>query len=120
MILAAAFLISMQTAVGAAAPAPDIARGPQAHGTAASLFSVDDYPAKAAGTGAHGKVIARLTVDTTGRVTACTIVQSSGYPVLDEATCKILQRRAHYGPGVDKHGRPVVSSVDESITWIAP
>jgi len=127
MIIAAAFLLSMQSAVATAVSAPpvpppaaEVARGPQPHGTAASLFSVNDYPAAAAGTGAHGKVVARLTIDTTGRVAGCNIVQSSGYPVLDQATCNILRRRARYGPGIDKRGRPVVSTVDESITWIAP
>ena len=33
--------------------------------------------------------------------------------MLDEATCNILRRRARYGPGIDKQGRPVVSTVDE-------
>jgi protein TonB len=126
MIVAAAFLLSMQSAVGVAMstppmppPATEVARGPQARGTAASLFSVDDYPAAAKGTGAKGKVVARLWVDVTGRVVGCNIVQSSGFPVLDQATCNILRRRAHYGPGIDKQGRPVVSSIDESITWRA-
>ena len=127
MIIAAAFLLSMQSAASVAMSAPpmpppaaEVARGPQPHGTAASLFSVNDYPAAAAGTGAHGKVATRLTIDTTGRVVGCNIVQSSGYPVLDEATCNILRRRARYGPGIDNQGRPVVSTVDESIMWIAP
>ena len=127
MILPAAFLIFAQSAVGVAMsappmppPAPDVARGPQPHGTAASLFSVDDYPAAAKGTGAKGKVDARLWVDVTGRVVGCNILHSSGYPVLDQATCNILRRRARYGPGIDSRGQPVVSTVDESITWIAP
>jgi protein TonB len=123
-MIATAFLIFVQSAVGVAMsapppPSPDVARGPQAHGTAASLFSKDDYPAAAAGTGAHGKVVARLTIDTTGRVAGCTIMQSSGYGVLDQATCSILRRRARYGPGIDKHWQPVVSTVTESIVWRA-
>lgn len=126
MIVAAAFLLSMQSAVGVAMsvpplppPATEVVRPPQRHGTAASLFSVDDYPADARGTGAKGTVAARLTIDVTGRVVGCNIVHSSGFPVLDEATCSILRRRAHYGPGYDRQGRPVVSTIDESITWRA-
>jgi protein TonB len=126
MIVAAAFLLSMQSAVGVAMSAPplpppssEVARGPQPHGTAASLFSKDDYPAAAAGTGAHGTVVARLTIGTAGRVVGCSILQSSGYAVLDAATCNILRRRAHYGPGIDRRGQPVVSTVDESIIWRA-
>src|SRR5690242_13160473 len=126
MIVAAAFLLSVQSAIGVAMSAPplsrpatEVVRPPQRHGTAASLFSVDDYPAAAKGTGAKGTVVARLTIDVTGRVVGCNIVQSSGFPVLDQATCNILRRRAHYGPGIDKQGRPVVSTIDESITWRA-
>ena len=127
MMILAAFLLSMHSGVGAAMSAPpvpppaaEVARPPQPHGTAASLFSVDDYPAAARGTGAHGKVVARLTIDTTGRVVGCDVVHSSGFKVLDVATCDILRRRARYGPGIDPRGQPVVSTVDESITWVAP
>lgn len=127
MIVPAAFLLFIQSAAGAATstaavpqPAPGPAHGPERRGAAASLFAVDDYPAKAAGTGAHGKVVARLTVGASGRVVACSIVRSSGFPVLDDATCEILQRRSRYGPPVDRGGRPVEGTIDESITWIAP
>ena len=127
MIVQAAFLIFAQSAVGVAMSAPplppparDIARPPQPRGTAASLFSVDDYPAAARDTGAHGRVDARLTIDATGRVVGCNILRSSGFAVLDAATCNILRRRARYGPGTDSHGQPVVGTVDETITWIAP
>lgn len=126
MIVATVFLIFVQSAVGVAMsappmppPSPEVALGPQPHGTAASLFSKDDYPPAAAGTGAHGKVVVRLTIDTTGRIAGCTIMQSSGYSVLDQATCNILRRRARYGPGIDKRGQPVVSTVNESIVWRA-
>ena len=100
-------------------PAPEVARPPKSHGTAASLFSVDDYPAAARGTGAHGKVDARLTIDTTGRVVGCSIVHSSGNAALDSATCQILRRRARYDPGYDRRGQPLVSTVDEEIVWRA-
>jgi protein TonB len=126
MIVAATFLFSVQGAVGVATgtppmppPAAEVARPPQRHGTAASLFSVDDYPAGARGTGAHGKVVARLTIDATGRPAGCTIMQSSGNAILDTATCQVLQRRARYGPGYDRRGRPLVSTIDEEIVWRA-
>jgi protein TonB len=126
MIVQAAFLILAQSAVGVARgaplmppPAAEVARPPKARGTAASLFSVDDYPAQARGTGAHGKVDARLTIDTSGRVAGCSILHSSGYAVLDAATCQVLRRRARYGPAIDSHGKPVVGTVDEEIVWRA-
>jgi len=100
-------------------PAAQAARPPQPRGTASSLFSVDDYPAQARGTGAHGKVAVRLTVDATGRVIGCAIRQSSGSAVLDQATCNILRRRARYGPGLDGRGQPAVGEVEEEIVWKA-
>ena len=127
MIVQAAFFIFAQSAVGVALsappmppPVPEIARPPQAHGTAASLFSVDDYPAAAAGTGAHGKVDVRLTINKAGRVAGCAIMHSSGSGVLDAATCNVLRRRARYSPAIDRFGQPVVSMVDEEIVWRAP
>jgi len=126
MLVPAAFLVLLQSTAAVPTSAPpmpppavEVARPPQPHGTAASLFSVDDYPASARGTGAHGKVVARLTIGTDGRVTGCNIVQSTGFAVLDQATCNILRRRARYGPAVDSHGMPVVSTVDETIVWRA-
>jgi periplasmic protein TonB len=126
MIVQAAFLILAQSPVAVAMsappmppPAPSLARPPQPHGTAASLFSPDDYPAQARGTGAHGKVDARLTIDTAGRVAGCSIIHSSGYSVLDAATCQVLRRRARYGPPLDSRGQPVVGTVDEEIVWRA-
>ena len=126
MIVRAASLVLAQSAVEVAmsappmpAPAPEIARPPQPHGTAASLFSVHDYPAAARGTGAHGKVDVRLTIDTAGRIVSCTLLRSSEFSVLDAATCNILRRRARYGPAIDSRGQPVVGTVDEEIVWRA-
>ena len=115
MIVTIAFLLSMQ-----AAPASGIAHGPKAHGTAASLFSVNDYPAKAVGTGAHGKVDVQLTIDKTGRVSGCAVTHSSGSSLLDTATCQVLRRRAHYAPAIDELGQPIVSATNDEIVWIVP
>ena len=75
------------------------------------LFSYDDYPAEAAHNRWQGDVVVDLTVGAEGRVTGCGVVRSSGYKVLDDATCTILVRRAKFMPPVDAQGHPVATHV---------
>ncbi len=95
-------------------------RGPQERGTIQSYFSTDDYPAEARGTGAQGLVRFTLTIDPGGRVIGCTITQSSGSAVLDDATCRIMQRRARYTPAMDDNGSPTTGTIEQEITWKVP
>ena len=83
-----------------------------------SLFNGSDYPPEAARNHWQGEVRAELTVDTAGRVSACKIIQSSGYQVLDDATCKILSERARFEPARDSLGNAVVDEMTTpGITW---
>ncbi|NUQ17776.1 MAG: energy transducer TonB [Sphingomonas sp.] len=75
------------------------------------LFSYDDYPAEAVRNRWQGDVVVELTVGGEGRATACNVVRSSGYKVLDDATCTIMVRRARFMPPVDAQGRPVATHV---------
>jgi protein TonB len=101
-------------------PAPVVLRPAQERMPAQSLFSPDDYPAAAQGTGAHGLVRVTLMVDPSGRVTGCTIKQSSGSGVLDLATCNIFRRRARYVPPMNSNGQPVAGTIDQQIVWSLP
>jgi len=83
-----------------------------------SLFSVDDYPKEALMHGWQGTVVADLTVSAEGRVSACDIVQSSDYKVLDNKTCEILFARAKFSPAKDANGRSTVDRVrTPPIAW---
>ena len=83
-----------------------------------TLFSGDDYPLDAQRNGEEGTVQARLSLDASGRVSACTIIRTSGHPSLDNATCSILQRRARFAPAQDDRGKGVANSVvTPPITW---
>jgi len=42
-----------------------------------------------------------------GRVKDCRVVKSSGYSILDKATCDLLTRRAKFSPATDEHGNPI-------------
>jgi TonB family protein len=89
--------------------APETARS--AKGDLRAIFSADDYPASAQANGEEGTVQAELRVDTTGRVSRCEVIRSSGHPSLDDATCKILEKRARFIPAHDSGGNPVISTV---------
>ena len=86
-----------------------------------AIFSRDDYPAEAVRHHWQGKVVADLTISAEGSVTACQIVKSSGYQVLDDATCDLLRRRAKFKPATDADGKPVESKVQTPpVEWRLP
>lgn len=81
------------------------------------LITADDYPLAARRYDQQGQTSVMLTVTTAGRVSACEIALSSGSPVLDVATCRILQSRARFAPGRDRRGRPVVDVYRATVRW---
>jgi protein TonB len=105
--------------------APEVEHTPPPAGSSSAntgdirtVFSGDDYPAQAQARGEEGTVQARLSVDTDGRVSACTVIRSSGHSSLDSATCRILERRARFTPAHDSSGRPTTDTVvTPPITW---
>jgi protein TonB len=89
-----------------------------AKGDLRTLFSGDDYPASAAAAGAEGTAQAELTIGTDGRVTGCSLIQSTGNSALDAATCSILRRRAKFTPARDSNGNATTDTVTTPpIRW---
>ena len=86
----------------------------------AALVTADDYPAEAIAKGEEGAVGFRLEIGANGRVTGCTITQSSGSAVLDSTTCRLMQTRARFTPAIDSRGRPAADSLDSRIVWRLP
>ena len=85
------------------------------------LFTIDDYPPEALRNKWHGTVVADLTVNTEGHVTACSIVRSSGHPILDQRTCEVLTTRATFRPWTDAKGKPVEKHIrTPKIVWNLP
>lgn len=85
-----------------------------------ALVTPDDYPAEAAEKGEEGAVGFRLEVAANGRVTSCTITQSSGSASLDSTTCRLMQTRARFTPARDSRGRPTADAVASRIVWRLP
>ena len=76
-----------------------------------------DYPDAAARIRAAGVVAIRFRILTNGRVADCRIVRSSGYAVLDDVTCQLVERRFRYAPARDAAGQPIEDSAGTSFTW---
>jgi protein TonB len=100
------------------APPRKVVSATSAKGDLRSLFSADDYPASAQASGAEGTTRASLTIGPDGRVTGCSIIQSSGNGSLDSATCNILRRRAKFVPARDSNGNATSDTITTpSIVW---
>ena len=127
--------IQTQTAIPQAAPVVPLAAAPgpvtppapprvsQAaglRGNPAEFFSDDAYPSDAREAGAHGRVVAKLTVGTNGRVTDCVITTSSGNASLDRTTCAISKRSVKFTPAKDENGNPLSSSYTLPVRWELP
>jgi TonB family protein len=85
--------------------------------TLTGLFTAEDYPPEALDRGEQGTVNVRVAVNTSGRVSACTVLQSSGSQTLDRATCKIIAARARFRPAQDTVGKAIESSATQKIVW---
>ena len=77
-----------------------------------------DYPAGLGEAGIGGTVGIIYTVLADGRVTDCRVRSSSGNAILDETTCRLIERRFFFEPSRDGRGRPVDSQIVENHSWI--
>ncbi len=76
-----------------------------------------DYPLDAWRNGEEGSVDYELDVDQAGKVTACRIAHSSGFPALDAQTCRLLIERARFEPAQDSRRKPIAGVFYGSIIW---
>lgn len=72
---------------------------PQPRTSPAAWLSDADYPSRAQREERSGTVGYKLDVAADGRVTGCQVIKSSGHADLDEATCRLLPRRARFEGG---------------------
>jgi TonB family protein len=89
-------------------------------GSPGDWLSPDDYPAVALRYSMVGKTAFKLTVDTTGKPSRCDIVESSGFDVLDRATCERLMANAKFSPAHNRAAKVVESSFSSRVRWVLP
>ncbi|KRA83821.1 hypothetical protein ASD76_07340 [Altererythrobacter sp. Root672] len=61
-----------------------------------------------------------LIIGSNGRVSACDVVRSSGNSQLDEATCRLITRRARFDPATDGSGAKIIGSFSGTVLWQIP
>ncbi len=84
-----------------------------------SWVSDSDYPDKPLSKQERGRSIFRLDIDSSGKVTACTVIQTSSSAALDTETCRIMQGRARFKPARDADGNAVPSIWVDRFWWIS-
>lgn len=105
-----------------APPAPPAAPAPSAPPTAATpkgrgnSISEDDYPDASRRAEEQGVTRVQYTVATDGRAMNCKVTASSGSPRLDDATCKIIERRFRFNPAT-RDGKPVEETKTQPVRW---
>jgi protein TonB len=117
-------LFSLLAQPAAAAPAPPAATEtpppPRPTAWPFRMLSEDDYPAAALRGQQEGRVVYRITIGPEGRVSNCDVRISSGSQALDNATCRIVSRRARFTPARDSAGRPIPDTRDGDVLWLLP
>jgi periplasmic protein TonB len=102
-----------------APPAPPAAVTPPSPATPkgrGNAFSDDDFPDASRRAEEQGVTRVSYVVGTDGKVSSCTVTQSSGFPRLDDATCKIIMRRFRFNPAT-RDGQPVPETKTQPVRW---
>lgn len=101
-----------------APPPPSQARGvrPDGQNRWASRIQ-QNYPSRAVRDGTEGTVGVRVTVNTEGRVSACSVTSSSGSSILDQAACSGMERYARFDPALNDAGNPISASWSTRIVY---
>jgi len=77
----------------------------------------ENYPSRAIRDEIEGRVGVRVSVGPDGRVSACSVSNSSGSSILDEAACAGMQRYARFNPALDDAGNPTTGSYSTTIVY---
>jgi periplasmic protein TonB len=80
-----------------AAPATPVRFNPNAGD--GGTYPKPDYPSISLRNHEEGTVTIELLVDTSGKITSAKVQKSSGFPSLDEAALKVVQRNWRFPPG---------------------
>lgn len=116
-LLALAMLTGFSPA-WANAPAP--LQAPVPIGSPADWIDPGDYPATALRYDMTGVTAFRLAVDPEGRPTRCDIATSSGFDVLDKATCERLMTRARFSPSRGGKVGTAERAYVGRVRWVMP
>lgn len=101
-------------------PVPGGGRGAVPLENPGTWLRSDDYPAPSLEGLEEGITGFGLTIDATGKVRECRILSSSGYPLLDETTCRVMTERGRFAPARDTRGMAVEGRYASRLRWVLP
>ena len=114
------FLIA---AAGLLVSAPALAQAPNAAAAARNKLNWEIflklYPRRALEAREEGAVGFRVTLDSKGEVVDCQVTHSSGHPLLDQETCKLITLNALFKPDPSL-GPSQTKSHEGMIAWKLP
>lgn len=76
------------------------------------------YPPGAKARHEQGVANVDLTISTDGLPIGCTVLRSSDWPDLDEATCSFLKAHALFRPATDGEGHAIVGHFQQRVKWL--
>jgi len=99
-------------------PAPSQARPAQPEGQNRWAARIqENYPSRAIRDEIEGRVGVSVSVGPDGRVSACSVSNSSGSSILDTAACEGMQRYARFNPALDAAGNPTTGNYSTTIVY---
>ncbi|HEY0596635.1 energy transducer TonB [Sphingopyxis sp.] len=93
-------------------PRPDMAMN--------GILPADHYPAAARDAREEGIVRMAVDVDVAGRVTGCSVTESSLSTSLDTASCALMRDKGKFEPALDGAGKPAKGMAPVKFTWLLP
>lgn len=114
-LLALSMTFAMPVAARPAAPTAAVPIG-----SPGDWLNPNDYPATALRYDMQGTTAFRLSVDAAGKPTRCEIATSSGFDVLDTATCDRLMTKAQFTPSRDHKGNAIAGTYSNRVRWVVP
>jgi|GEM_PF-4666415 len=96
-------------------PLPPIAARPL--GDPGAWITPGDYPSRALRESWSGVTRLHLIIDGNGRVSACSVIASSGHDMLDTVACDKVSQRARFTPAHDGSGTMHEGTFDTAIRW---
>ncbi len=79
-----------------------------------------DYPRDLVRQGMDGVIAFRLTVNKSGKPTACFITASNRPQMFDDTVCLALMKRATFKPALDSQGNPQASYFSSRVRFQLP
>lgn len=76
-----------------------------------------DYPKSMITDGSSAYVTFRTSVDETGSVTDCAVLEATNPPEIGPHTCSLIKKRARFTPSLDNSGKPVKDFYIDRVFW---